>query len=284
MTRSLLGLSVLLTTVAVAACYTGGGVESTAPGTAGAENVGTAGFDITGLPCDVAAMLAASCASCHGATPSGGAPNAITTYEQMMAPSTSAPNLTVAQLSLQRMKDAKAPMPPGGGSASDIAVLEGWIAAGTPQGTCTTPVAGNGVYNGPTVCTSGTFWTGGDRESSSMHPGAACVSCHSERGEGPRGIAGTVFPTAHEPDDCNGASGSSGVTVEITDANGRVTTLKVNGAGNFYSKRSVALPYTARVVSGTKTRVMTTPQTNMDCNSCHTVGGTSGAPGRIIAP
>ena len=283
MTRSLLGLSILL--AAVAACYTGGGVESMAPGgSAGADNVGAAGFDITGLPCDVAAMLAASCSSCHGATPTGGAPNALTTYEQLTAPSMSVPGLTVAQLSLQRMKDAKAPMPPGGGSASDIAVLEGWISAGTPRGTCTTPVAGNGAYSGPTVCTSGTYWTGGDRESSSMHPGAACVSCHSQQGEGPRGIAGTVFPTAHEPDDCNGASGSSGVVVEITDANGTVTTLRVNGAGNFYSKRSVALPYTARVVSGTKTRVMKTPQTNMDCNSCHTEGGTSGAPGRIIAP
>jgi len=72
--------------------------------------------------------------------------------------------------------------------------------------------------------------------------------------------------------------------VEIIDANGTVTTLRVNGAGNFYSKRSVALPYTARVVSGTKSRVMKTPETNMDCNSCHTEGGTSGAPGRIIAP
>ena len=284
MTRSFLGLSVLLTTVAVAACYTGGGVESMAPGTGGAENVGTAGFDITGLPCDVAAMLAASCASCHGATPSGGAPNAITTYEQLTAPSTSAPSLTVAQLSLQRMKDAKAPMPPGGGSASDIAVLEGWIAAGTPQGTCTTPVAGNGAYNGPTVCTSGTYWTGGDRESSSMHPGAACVSCHSERGEGPRGIARHRLPDRARAGRLQRRAGELGDHVEITDANGRVTTLRVNGAGNFYSKRGVALPYTAKVVSGGKTLAMKAPQNNMDCNSCHTEGGTSGAPGRIIAP
>lgn len=253
------------------------------PGSGG--NVGTAGFDITGLPCDVAQMLAASCASCHGATPSGGAPNPLTTYDQLMAPSMNDPSLTVAQLSLQRMKDAKAPMPPGGAASADVAVLEAWLNGGTARGTCTTPVAGNGAYNGPTVCTSGTYWTGGDRESSSMHPGAACVSCHSQRGEGPRGIAGTVFPTAHEPDDCNGAPGSSGVTVVITDANGVVTTLKVNGAGNFYSKRSsIALPYTAKVVSGSKVRVMATAQTNTDCNSCHTEGGTSGAPGRIVAP
>jgi hypothetical protein len=281
MNRAFLGLSILL--ASVAACYTGGSAESTSPpGSGAAGNVGTAGFDITGLPCDVAAMLAASCSSCHGASPSGGAPNALTTYEQLMAPSLSVPSLSVAQLSLQRMKDTKAPMPPGGGSAADIAVLEGWLTAGATPGTCTTPVGGGGVYNGPTVCTSGTYWTRGNRGSSSMHPGVACVSCHSQGEDGPRGIAGTVFPTAHEPDDCNGTPG--GVSVEITDANGTVSTLRVHGAGNFYSNRSVALPYTAKVVSGNKTREMKTPQTELDCNTCHTTGGTNGAPGRIVAP
>jgi mono/diheme cytochrome c family protein len=277
-------LSLLL--AAVAACYTGGSADSMpVSGSGGAGKVGTQSFDITGLPCDVANVLATSCAGCHGVTPSGGAPNAMTTYEQMVAPSMSAPNLTVAQLALERMKDTKSPMPPSGASAADIAVLEGWITGGAARGTCTTPVAGNGVYNGPTVCTSGTYWTGGDEESSSMHPGAACVSCHSQRGEGPRGIAGTVFPTAHEPDDCNGASGSSGVSVVITDATGRETTLRVNGAGNFYSRRGVAFPYTAKVISATgAVRAMATPQSDGDCNSCHSEGGTNGAPGRIVAP
>lgn len=283
MRSAFLGLAILLATVA--ACYTGGSADSLAPsGGGGAQNVGTTGVDITGLPCDVAAVLAASCSTCHGMPPSGGAPNALTTYEQLMAPSMSVPSLTVAQLSVQRMKDALAPMPPGGGSAADIAVLEGWLAAGAPRGTCTTPGAGNGSYGGPSVCTSGTYWTGGDRESSSMHPGTACITCHSERDEGPRGIAGTVFPTAHEPDDCNGSPGSSGLGVVITDANGNVSTLRVDGAGNFYSKGSIALPYTAKVVSGAKTREMKTPQTSGDCNACHTEGGTSGAPGRIVAP
>jgi cytochrome c553 len=281
MNRTFLGLAILV--ASVAACYTGGSAESMSPpGTGGA--VGTAGFDITGLPCDVAEMLAASCASCHGATPSGGAPNALTTYEQLMAPSMSAPSLSVAELSLQRMKDTKSPMPPTGSAAADIAVLEGWLNRGAARGTCTTAVGGGALYNGPLVCTSGTYWTRGNRGSSSMHPGSACVSCHSQGEDGPRGIAGTVYPTAHEPDDCNGTPGSTGVSVVITGADGAVTTLKVNSAGNFYSNRAVALPYRAKVVSGTKTREMTTPQTELDCNSCHTAGGASGAPGRIIAP
>jgi mono/diheme cytochrome c family protein len=286
MSRSLVCLSVVL--AAVAACYTGGGIDNPSPTPgAGAGNVGTAGFDITGLPCDVAAMLAASCASCHGATPSGGAPNPITSYEQLTAPSLSDPSLTVAQLSLQRMKDAKAPMPPGGAAAADIAVLEGWITASQPRGTCTTPVAGNGVYNGPTVCTSNKHWTGGNHGSSSMHPGGECINCHAS-GEGPRyAIAGTVYPTAHEPDDCYGSAGA--ITVEITDANGVVSNLSVNSAGNFYAgggKRgaTIAMPYKAKVISGGKSRVMVGAQTNGDCNSCHSTGGSSGAPGRIIAP
>jgi mono/diheme cytochrome c family protein len=281
MKRSFL-LVVAVMTTSVLACYTGGSADSAAP-SAGAGNTAPTSFEITGLPCDVAAVLATSCASCHGAPLAGGAPNALTTYEQLTAPSMSRPELSVAQLSVERMKDTKAPMPPGGGSASDVAVLEAWLAAGAPAGTCTTPAAGGGAYGGPTVCTSGTFWTGGDRESSSMHPGAACITCHSQRGEGPRGIAGTVFPTGHEPDDCNGTPGGA-ISVVITDANGTVTTLKVNGAGNFSSSRRIALPYTAKVVSGGKTRAMVGPQTNGDCNSCHSVGGSNGAPGRIVAP
>jgi hypothetical protein len=279
---SLFVLSVIAAT-AITACYTGGSVDAPAPA-AGAGNVSTAGFDITGLPCDVAQMLANSCASCHGIPLSGGAPNELTSYAQLMAPSRTDPTLTVAQLSVQRMKDTKTPMPPGGAAAADLAVLEGWLTAGTPAGTCTTTVAGNGVYNGPTVCTSGSYSTRGN--GGGMRPGEACINCHAQ-GEGPRfAIAGTVYPTAHEPDDCVGSPSSAGISVVVTDATGAVTTLKVSSSGNFYSsgRGRITPPYTAKVVSGGKTRVMVSAQTNGDCNACHTVGGTSGAPGRIVAP
>jgi hypothetical protein len=136
--------------------------------------------------------------------------------------------------------------------------------------------------NSAIVCTSGQTWTRGDRGSSVMHPGGACISCHETSG-GPRlTIAGTVYPTAHEPDDCDGVSGS--LQVVITDANGRTLTLSVNAAGNFYSTSSVAFPFHAKVVSGGAERAMTAAQTSGDCNSCHTVAGANSAPGRIMAP
>ena len=46
----------------------------------------------------------------------------------------------------------------------------------------------------------------------------------------------------------------------------------------------LALPYRAKVVVGGRERVMLTPQTNGDCNACHTQAGAEGAPGRIIVP
>ena len=59
------------------------------------------------------------------------------------------------------------------------------------------------------ACTSGKMWTGGTDGSGSMQPGVyACINCHkSSGGEAPQfKIAGTLYPTAHEPDQCNGVN------------------------------------------------------------------------------
>jgi hypothetical protein len=135
-------------------------------------------------------------------------------------------------------------------------------------------------------CTSMSFWTQGDRESPLMHPGGACIACHTERDEGPTfSIAGTLFPTAKEQDDCNGVDASYGATVVITDANGEESRLKVNGAGNFFiEQRSIATPYRAKVVYNGLEREMVAAQTVGDCNTCHTENGASGAPGRVYLP
>jgi hypothetical protein len=118
-----------------------------------------------------------------------------------------------------------------------------------------------------------------------MHPGGTCIDCHTNsREDGPRyAFAGTLYPTAHEPDDCNGYADPS-ASVIITGADGSTLQLSVNAAGNFYSRRSVVMPYTAKVVIGDRTREMTTPQTTGDCNSCHTSDGAENAPGRVMAP
>jgi hypothetical protein len=75
--------------------------------------------------------------------------------------------------------------------------------------------------------------------------------------------------------------------VEILKEDGTlVTTLTVNSGGNFYGNAPGGAPatYRARVVTSQGSRTMMTPQSNGDCNSCHTAEGTSGAPGRIYLP
>jgi hypothetical protein len=98
-------------------------------------------------------------------------------------------------------------------------------------------------------------------------------------------IAGTLYPTGHEPDNCNGTNGSSGAKVVVTGSNGNAVTLTPNSVGNFYSSTSLPGPYKAKVVGATgRERVMSSTASTGDCNSCHTQNGANGAPGRITLP
>ena len=250
------------------------------------------GSRVTDLPCDVARVIVRSCATCHGVPLRYGAPMRLLTHEDLTAPSRTDASRTVVRLSIDRMRDARAPMPPTGlAPASDIAVLEAWAAEGTPRGTCSAaPSGGSTPYDTPSVCTSNTWWTGGDRGSPLMHPGLACIACHGggssgdDRAERPIfSAAGTLYPTAHEPNDCNGTAGSD-VRVVITDARGATYTLAVNAAGNFFTDAPLLPPYRASVVSANATRSMATPQANGDCNACHEERGSQNAPGRVMAP
>ena len=233
----------------------------------------------TGLPCDVQALLTDKCLSCHGSQLSGGAPIPLVTYSDLTA--TNSAGVMVAQRCLDRLTQPSAQMPPlpaPAASSAEIATLRAWIAAGTPSGDC----ASTDPFGGPSVCTSGKTWTGGNRESPLMHPGAACIGCHASSGEGPRfAIAGTVYPTAHEPTDCYGATSAS---VEVTDAAGKVTTLAVNAAGSFYSSAAIAFPIHVAVVANGVRRPMSAAPPSGDCNTCHTEKGASQAPGRIVLP
>lgn len=267
----------------VLGCYTGASIhpDSTIANDAVSTEATTTG--VSGVPCDVADVLARECNSCHGSSPAGGANNSLTTYEQLLAPSKTDPSKTVVQLSIERMKASSKPMPPSAPAApADVAVLERWVAAGLPKGDCAGAVGPD--YGTPVVCSSNTRWTRGDHESPLMHPGRACIDCHASEGEGPRyTVAGTVYPTAHEPDDCNGTSSAS-VRVVITGADGRTTTLSVNQAGNFFARTSIAMPYRAKVVSVDKVREMKGAVESGDCNACHTLTGAEKAPGRVMAP
>ena len=126
------------------------------------------------------------------------------------------------------------------------------------------------------VCTSKVMYSGGN--GATMQPGNNCKNCHSFS------ISGTVYPTSHEPDGCNGVNGNTGVRVVITGSNGQALTLTPSAAGNFYSNTAVSSPFTVKITNGTATRAMVTPQTVGACNSCHTQAGDMNAPGRIISP
>jgi hypothetical protein len=245
----------------------------------------------SGMPCEVAALLGKYCTGCHSSPPARSVPMPLVSYDDLTKPSRRDPARPTASLCVERLQLGTMPPPPSTRpSAAEIAAFESWVNAGMPRSGCGAPIdAGPPApdpYDTPLQCSSGTHWTRGDHESPEMHPGRACITCHSREGEAPRfSIGGTVFPTAHEPDDCNGSNGSAGAPrVVITDARGAVLELAVNSAGNFFHEGTIALPFSAKVVAGGKERAMSKKQTTGDCNSCHTVDGANDAPGRIMAP
>lgn len=146
------------------------------------------------------------------------------------------------------------------------------------------PDAAPGPFDLAPQCTSDAHWKFGDQRSPLMYPGRACNECHDSRIDAPRfAIGGTVYPTGHEPDNCNGAVGA---IVEVTDVDGKVYSLETNQAGNFMSPlfEEAAFPVRARVTVNGETREMMGTVMTGDCNSCHTQDGASMAPGRIVLP
>jgi hypothetical protein len=137
--------------------------------------------------------------------------------------------------------------------------------------------AGSGGTTG-SVCTSMMTWNGA--AGPLMEPGVSCNSCHNHAFT----IAGTVYPTAHEPNLCYGVDGAKGVRVVITGADGKTLTLTPSASGDFYSNTAVAKPFTAKVTNGSASLAMAASQSSGDCNTCHTQNGASSAPGRIMSP
>jgi hypothetical protein len=220
----------------------------------------------------------------------------LVSYHDLTTKSRNDPSRSYAELAVRRMQDASSPMPPPPNmraSSAEVATIQSWIAAGYPMGTCGATDggatggggdSGSDPYGTPLVCTSGQHWTGGDNGSSLMHPGAACIDCHSRRGGPALVVGGTVFPTAHEPTDCYGASSAQ---VILVDSRNQTFMLSVGVSGNFYLRArsgSFAPPFHAKVVAGGRERAMSAAQMTGDCNSCHTVTGANQAPGRIMLP
>jgi hypothetical protein len=171
----------------------------------------------------------------------------------------------------------------GGAGGVAGATGRGGTSGGAGTGTGSGGSAGDPFTAAP-KCTSGTMWTQANRGSSDMNPGKACIACHSTMNGPSLTIAGTVYPTAHEPDLCNGAPGSNGARIVITGADGVTQTLTPGTSGNFNSRTKVTLPFKAKVTYMGRERAMVATQVSGDCNSCHTQNGTNSAPGRILLP
>jgi cytochrome c553 len=253
-----------------------------------ANDSGTDGSpaDLAGVPCDVAVLIETNCLGCHINT----AP-ALGSLDALTAMASSDPSRTVAAIALDAMRGIGAAMPPSGTALSEaeIAPFADWVAAGMPAGDCGAADPGPNPFDVAPVCSTGLFWTSGDDGSREMHPGQACINCHDSESEGPNYvIAGTVFATGHEPDDCYGSDGDlQGASVHVTDANGQQISLPVRDAGNFYLEDgTVVFPISVKVVYGGKEIAMPSllQAGQGDCNSCHSQYGTDEAPGRIILP
>jgi cytochrome c551/c552 len=258
--------------------------------------VGAPGDDGTGEPveenpvttadlyCEVDAVLEVACRGCHA--PPTSTPPMLVSYEDMLAEFN---GVNVAELSVQTMLGNGPMMPPSGAiDGADIAVLSQWLASGMPGGECDgfVPSTGEDPYNSAPVCSSGVTWTQGTEGSKAMLPGQACIACHETKGP-TYTLAGTVYPTAHEPDNCYGSVGPlDGAFVEVVDANAETTQVSIRDGGNFYTDAPLQFPVQVAVVTANGVNPMAGPveAADGDCNTCHTQDGIDGAPGRVVLP
>lgn len=94
-----------------------------------------AGTGESDLPCEVEAVLAQRCRSCHATEPKFGAPMPLMTRAQLTAPPLDGQG-TIAERAVARMggdMDSRMPPPPNeAATAGDIAAIQGWIDAGYP--------------------------------------------------------------------------------------------------------------------------------------------------------
>jgi mono/diheme cytochrome c family protein len=233
-----------------------------------------------GFPCDVGAVFLGICSGCHSAQLNNGATAVLSTREEVLQPSKRSPGKTLLEDSLARILDGS--MPPTGRKVEpwDVRTLEEWIARGAPSETCAVKVDPQLPDRGR-VCTSGRWGTTTPGEH--MNPGTRCITCHREGGPAQAfGASGTIYPSLREPDGC---MGEGGVTVEITDRDGKVHRTVTNAVGNFVVREWFPLPFTVALRKGSRVYArQENVQATRDCNTCHTADGVGNAPGRIVLP
>ncbi len=117
-----------------------------------------------------------------------------------------------------------------------------------------------------------------------MRPGNNCLRCHVATGSAknrPFSFGGTIFA---KPDDAL-CGGVAGVTVKVTDKNGKVVEVVSNAVGNVYSAEPLEQPLSIEATFQGRTRKMPVTTPTGGCALCHSFPDkTGGAEGRIVAP
>ena len=121
-----------------------GGTDESGVGPSGTSSSGgSSGTSSSGggaggnLPCDVDAIFAKSCRSCHGEPTKFGAPMPLLSHADLQAQAKLAPGKKVFEQVGVRIHDDAQPMPQPPSprlSPADMATLDGWIAKGAPAG------------------------------------------------------------------------------------------------------------------------------------------------------
>lgn len=129
---------VIIAVLAVAGACGGSTANDAGPSSgAAARDGGIAGAGSAALPCDVDAILANNCRTCHSAPPRYGAPMPLMTWEHLHARAVSDPAKQVYELVTLKIANDASPMPPAPNARLPLAdrkVLEDWARAGGPRG------------------------------------------------------------------------------------------------------------------------------------------------------
>jgi Copper type II ascorbate-dependent monooxygenase, C-terminal domain len=140
------------------------------------------------VPCDVGQILSSKCQSCHGATPSNGAPMSLVTAADLNAPAKSNPMLKVYELALMRVQDRARPMPPDPTqhlSDDMIATLQSWANAGAKPGPACTAANGGAAGGSPAAGSGGATALPSAGAGSTVPPNDADIEkCYELRAHG----------------------------------------------------------------------------------------------------
>jgi hypothetical protein len=220
-----------------------------------------------GLPCNISAILAAKCTSCHSNPPINGSLSGLVTIGDLLATAKEDNTKNEAQLSLARMQNAASPMPPASvgnpPTAADIAAFQAWI-AGNYQGSCDAgapPPPPTDAFTGAGAFVS---QSGG---SGKHNAGKNCMGgCHNHGFT----FAGTLTDGA--------GNAVPNAEVRLVDANNKAILVHSGNNGNFYSSSSWTPPAHVAARTAANKVVMISALTtaaNGGCNGCHVTGGTA---------